>query len=230
MIRSVHVEFTGTMPLLMHSDNIEWADQMEAWKNDPANKGKSKPGDDRTPPGRWIGCLNYDDPKNGVVTIPSEYIMRCAMGGAAEVPTGKGQKTFKSQSQSGILSTQFHWPLLVRGKKIRMADIQAIMDLPFREQMEAVEELGFSLFVKRAAIGGKKHIRVRPRFDAWSTAGELTVIDDAITDKVLTNILDISGRLKGMGDWRPSAKTPGPFGTFSVKFNSNGKARPGLAG
>ena len=224
-IRSIHVEFTGTMPILMHADNIEWADKMEEWKNDPANKGKSKPGDDRTPPSRWMGCLNYDHPKTGIVTIPSEYIMRCMMGGAAEVPTGKGQKTFKSQSQSGILSVQFQWPLLVHGKPIRMADILAMSDMTFREQMEAVESLGFSLFVKRAAIGGKKHIRVRPRFDHWSTTGELTVIDDAITDKVLGSILDISGRLKGMGDWRPSAKTPGPFGTFSVKVSANGKAR-----
>ena len=112
------------MPLLMHADNIEWADRMDEWKNDPGNKGKSKPGDDRTPPFRWIGCLNYDDPKTGVVTIPSVYIMRCIMGGAAEVPTGKGQKTFKSQSQSGILSTQFQWPLLIRGKPVHMSAIR----------------------------------------------------------------------------------------------------------
>jgi len=38
---------------------------------------------------------------------------RSIMGGAAEVPTGKGQKTFKAQSQSSLLCRDFHWPLLV---------------------------------------------------------------------------------------------------------------------
>ena len=220
-MRKIQVKFEHEMPLLMHADNIEWADRMEEWKNDPANKAVSKAGDDRTPPWRWIGCLNYDDPKTGVITIPSEYIMRNLMGGAAEVPTGKGRKTFKEQSQSGILSSAFHWPLKIRGKPVPMASINALMKLrTFAEHVAAVRDLGFSLFVKRAKIGSSKHIRVRPRFDDWSTAGELIILDDQITDKVVMNILEIGGRFKGLGDWRPSAKTPGPFGTFKASIVS----------
>src|SRR6185503_2282315 len=119
------IKLTGTTPLLMHADSIDWADQMEEWKNNPDNRAKSKAGDDRTPPWRWIGCLNYNDPKAGVVTIPSEYIMRSIMGGGAEVPTGKGKKTFKAQSQSGLLCSEFHWPLLVSGKEIPMKAVNA---------------------------------------------------------------------------------------------------------
>ena len=62
-MRTVRIELTGKMPLIMHADNIEWADEMEAWRTNPANKAKSKAGDDRTPPWRWIGSLNYNDPK-----------------------------------------------------------------------------------------------------------------------------------------------------------------------
>src|SRR6516164_8996576 len=58
MIRNVNVELTSKAPMLMHADNIEWADAMEEWKNEPSNKAASKAGDDRTPPWRWIGCLN----------------------------------------------------------------------------------------------------------------------------------------------------------------------------
>lgn len=219
-MRTVKIELTKKMPLLMHADNIEWADRMEAWKNDPANRAESKAGEDRTPPWRWIGSLNYDDPTTGEVTIPSEYIMRCIMDGAAQVPTGKGRGTFKSQSQSGMISQDFHWRFRNNGKPVKMADINKLLkEKSFKAHTEVVEDLGFSLFVKRVKIGNNKHIRVRPRFDNWSVSGELIVIEDQFTDLVLEQILDISGRLKGLGDWRPSApKSPGPFGTFSAKI------------
>jgi hypothetical protein len=222
MIRTARIELTGKMPLLMHADNIEWADSMEEWKNDPANKAKSKAGDDRTPPWRWIGCLNYTDPKTGTVSLPSEYLMRCFMDGAAQVPTGKGRGTFKSQSQSGMVSSDFHWKFHNNGKALEMAKISKLTNLAtFKEHIDAVHALGFSLFIKRVKINNNKHIRVRPRFDNWSASGELTIVDEQITDKVLANILDIAGRLKGLGDWRPSApKSPGPFGTFEAKIVS----------
>jgi hypothetical protein len=184
------------------------------------NAAVSKAGDDRTPPYRWIGCLNYDDPDTGKVTIPSEYIMRCLMAGGAQVPTGKGRGTFKSQSQSGLISTEFHWEFLNNGKPVLMKDIRKLEKLKaFKEHSDGAKDLGFSLFVKRVKIGASKHIRVRPRFEEWKASGELTVVDDQISDKILTSILDISGRLKGLGDWRPSApKAPGPFGTFIAKI------------
>jgi len=220
MVTKARARLTGEMPLLMHADNIDWADQMDAWKNNPANKPLSKAGDDRTPVFRWIGCLNCDDPQTGVVTIPSEYIMRNIMAGAAEVPTGKGRKTYKEQSQSGILCQDLHWPLLVNNKPISMARINEIKELPtFREHCAAVQELGFCLFVKRARIGAMKHIRVRPRFDNWSAEGELIITDKQITQAVLHSFLDIGGRLKGLGDWRPSAPKPGPFGTFKAEIS-----------
>lgn len=214
--RIVRVTLTGTMPLLLHADSIEWSDQMEAWKNEPANKKKSKPGDDRTPPFRWIGHLTFDHPSTGVVAIPSEYIMRCLMQGAAQV-TLKGQKTFKEASQSSIFCLNEFWPLEVSGKLIQMKQIRAMEDLPtFQAHVEAVRKLGFDLFIKRAVIKGNKHIRVRPRFEAWSCSGDLAITDDAITDTVLESILGICGPQKGLGSWRPGGKTPGRFGTFTA--------------
>lgn len=216
---AVQIRLTGKTPLLMHADNIDWADQMEEWKNNPSNKRKSKAGDDRTPPWRWIGCLNWDDPKTGVVTIPSEYIMRSIMSGAAQVPTGKGQKTFKAQSQSGLMCAEYHWPLRVNGAPIQMKDIAECRNLEtFKEQAELAEMLGFSLFVKRAAIGSSKHIRVRPRFDNWTAEGQIIILDSQITKQKLTEILDISGRFVGLGDWRPGGKTPGPWGMFGAEI------------
>jgi hypothetical protein len=217
-MKTVTVTITGTTALLMHADNIDWADEMEAWKNNPKNKAMSKAGDDRTPPWRWIGCLNYDDPKKGVITIPSEYIMASMMGGATQVPTGKGKGTFKAQSQSGLLCSDFHWPLLIHGKTVSMADILKLRELEtFKEHRDAVAKLGFSLFVKRAKIGNAKHVRVRPKFDNWSATGQIHIVDPQITKETLGTILEIAGRLKGLGDWRPGApQKPGPWGMYTA--------------
>ena len=221
-MRTVRVEFVGETPILMHADNIEWADQMAEWQKDPKNKGKSKAGDDRTPAWRWIGCLNYDDPQKGVVTIPYEYTMSCLMGGAAEVPMGKGQKTFKSLSQSGIMCSDLHWPLLINGgTPVQMKPIHELLKVSdFKKHKEAVKEMGFELYTKRAKVGQSKHIRVRPRFDNWRVQGDLIIIDDLITNAVLENILDAAGRLKGLCDWRPGGKTPGPWGRFKARILS----------
>lgn len=214
-MKTVEVKITGLTPLLMHWDNLDWADQMDAWKNDPKNKKNSKAGDDRTPPWRWIGCV-YNDGK--IVTMPSENIMRCLMEGAAQVPTGKGQKTFKAQSQSGLMCQDFHWPFFVNGKSVSMDAIKEMIELEtFAENTEAATKLGFSLYVKRARIGMAKHIRVRPRFDTWSTSGKIMITDNQISVDILRQILSVCGQYKGLCDWRPGGPTPGSWGIFSAE-------------
>jgi hypothetical protein len=218
--RTYQVTLTGKTPLLMHSDNIEWADAMEAWKNSPANKKGSKAGDDRSPAWRWIGSVYHDD---NVIVIPSDNLARCFMEGGAMVPVpgGRSGKTFKSQSQSGMMTGEAVWPLLINGKPIVAKEILALQEeAEFAKHKEVCEKHGFMLFVKRAKIGQSKHIRVRPRFDKWSCSGTIVVWDDQITQQVLENILDYSGKFKGLGDWRPGGKTPGPHGMFEAKVKA----------
>lgn len=216
-MRIYSVTITGTQPLLMHHDDIDWADQLDAWKNDKDNKKRNKAGDDRTPAFRWIGCLYRGE--DGGIIIPTENLMRCMMEGAAMVlvPGGRSGKTFKSQSQSGIIPRDIGWTLLINGKPIQTAPIDALMTEPsFAVHAETAKSLGFSLHMKRARIGASKHIRVRPRFINWTASGELAVIDEQITDGILSDILEMAGKYKGLGDWRPGGKTPGTMGMFSA--------------
>jgi len=218
MMKTYQVTITGVQPLLLHADDIEWADQMEIWKLDKDNKKSSKAGDDRTPAHRWIGCLYRNEA--GEIVIPSENIMRALMEGGAmvTVPGGRMGKSFKAQSQSGILPRAIGWPLLVGGKQIDGKKIESLLhEKDFAAHKAAAEALGFSLFVKRARIGTSKHVRVRPRFDSWSAQGELSVSDEQITEDILNDILEMAGIYKGLGDWRPSSKTPGTFGMFTAK-------------
>lgn len=224
-MRTYQVTITGNQPLLMHNDDIAWADLMEAWKNDKNNKKKSKAGDDRTPAHRWIGCLYRSEESTdkagnvseSVIVIPTANIMRSIMEGASQVlvPGGKSGKTFKSQSQSGIMPRVHGWPIIVNGDTIPFKPIEKLItEEDFAVHQETVKTLGFDLFMKRARIGTSKHIRVRPRFHTWQVQGELIVNDDQITTSVIQDILEVAGKYKGLCDWRPSSKTPGNYGMF----------------
>lgn len=215
------VALTGVSALLMHYDNIQWADMMKKWGMDPANKKSSVAGDDRSPAFRWIGCLYHEGER---VVIPSDNLMTVLREGGKRCPTGKRQGTFKAQTQSGILVDQIAWPLLVNGKEIPFTPFRALADAnesDFEVHEQAAKANGFELFVKRAVIGASKHVRVRPRFDNWSCGGTITVVDETLTRDVLTNILTFAGAFAGIGDWRPSApKGPGPFGRFTAEIKA----------
>jgi hypothetical protein len=218
-MRSYTVTLTGKMPLLMHADNIEWADSMDAWKNDPSNKKGSKAGDDRSPAFRWLGCLYHD---GQVVAIPNDNLMRAFMEGGAMVPVpgGKNGKTFKAQTQSGMLVDGTHWPLLIESKPVPVAPLLALQtERDFAAHRLAVDRAGFSLHIKRAKIGASKHVRVRPLFERWSATGVVHVWDDQITKDALVQVVTQAGLYKGLGDWRPGGKTPGPFGMFTATVN-----------
>lgn len=219
-MRTYEVTITGKTPLLMHHDNIDWADFMDEWKSDPANKKNSKAGDDRTPAWRWLGCLYHD---GRLISIPQGNLMRSLMEGGAMVPVpgGKNGKTFKSQTQSGMMTVEPFWPLLINGRPLDWKTIEAVKDQPkFSDQRKLAQSLGFDLMVKRAKIGMTKHIRVRPQFNAgWQIKGSLAVWDEQIDEKALEQILEYAGQYKGLGDWRPGGKTPGPYGTFEAKID-----------
>ena len=209
------VTLTGKTPLLHHADDVEWSDRMDAWKNDPEHKAKSKPGDDRTPPFRWVGHAYHDGDQ---FVVPSDNIMKCLMEGGAGTLTGQGKKTFKAQTQSGCIPGEMYWPLLVHGKTVPTAPFFDEMEKKSFDSFQALAaKHQFLLFVKRVKVGQAKHIRVRPRFDDWSITGTITVTDEEITEKILTGILQRSGRYKGLGDWRPSSKAPGTFGMFTAE-------------
>ena len=215
MTRRFKITLTGVNDLLMHADDILWRDGMAAWLADPENKRMSKAGDDRTPAWSWLGYAYHNEKHMG---IPSDNLMTALREGGAKVPTGKKGGSYKKQSQSGILVNEILWPIVTKFGPLLWADIWALrQENDFQVHMARAEELGFELFLKSAKIGMAKHVRVRPRFREWSIQGTVTVLDETITEPILSLILDHAGRYCGLGDWRPSSpKSPGQFGTFTA--------------
>lgn len=210
---------TGTRPMLMHFDDVEWADEISAWRLDPENtkkRGESS-GDDRRPAHTWIGYL-YHDAAN--VVIPGANLTSCLKKAGARVPMGR-QKTFKELAVSGILIEDEFLAFTNGGKPIPIAPVHKLKDNPnFKDHAAAALAMGFKLDVRRAAVGASKHVRVRPRFEEWAAKGTLEVTAHEITAEVLQSIFDQAGRV-GLGDWRPgSPKSPGPFGMFQTKVKA----------
>jgi len=217
-MKTYQIELKGLSDMIQHRDNIDWAGEMKRWREDPKNKNVSVAGDDRSPAFTWIGSL-YHDEEN--VVVPSDNLMRCLMEGGAMVvvPGGKNGKTFKSQTQSGMVVIEESWPLLVNDKPIPVKPLLALSkEKDFDVHCETARTAGFMLYVKRSKIGASKHIRVRPRFSNWAVSGTLQVWDEQLTLNALRAIVTSAGAYKGLCDWRPGSKTPGPFGRFSVEI------------
>ena len=204
------------MPMLMHADDIEAADELIAWRKDPKNKNFSKAGDDRTPAWTWQTYL-YRDEENAIA-MPSQNLMVAIRQGAARIIL-KGNKTFKELSQSGLFIAAENLKFTVNGEQISLKSIDKMKEknISFDKQADAVRDLGFRLFLKRARIGTAKHIRVRPRFDKWEVSGEIQVLVPEITDEIREQLFEYAGNI-GLCDWRPGCKTPGPYGMFTTTW------------
>jgi hypothetical protein len=215
--RKYEITLIGARGLLMHKDNIIFAEKAKAWRKDPKNKRDSIAGDDRSPAFSWIGYC-YDDGKN--LVIDSDNLMTMFREGGSKCPTGKKQETFKKLTQSGMLVNEIGWPLLVDGAPIPWSAIKSFEnEEDFSKHEELAKSFGFELFIKRAKIGKAKHVRVRPKFEKWSATGTITVFNQEITLDVLRNILNCAGTLCGICDWRPSSPmAPGPWGTFTSEI------------
>lgn len=219
-MKQYRIEIEGTTPLLMHADNIAFAEKIAAWRRDPANREHSVSGDDRSPPWSWIGYLYHDGRHVG---LPGDNLMTMLREGGARVKTGRagGKETFKKHTQAGLMLDGMQFRLLAHGAEVPVAQFEPLIgDLDFVRHIEAAEDAGFELLVKRARVGQAKHVRVRPMFRSWSAAGSLTVMDESIsglTREVIEAVLTQAGEMIGIGDWRPSSpRASGTFGKFAA--------------
>lgn len=215
-MKQYRIKLFGSTPLIMHRDNLAFAEKISAWRLKPENKALSKKADDRTPPWTWIGYL-YHDGRN--VGIDSDNIMTLLREGGAKIQTGKGKETFKKQTQSGLMLDCQQFSLFVNEKELDVKKINDLIgELDFNEHLMFAENHGFELFVKRAKVNQSKHVRVRPMFRDWMATGKLTVLDEevsGITGDVLRSILRQAGAVCGLCDWRPSSPSSGVFGRFT---------------
>ena len=227
----VQVTLTGDTALLMHNDDVMHADRVKDWQKDPANKAISVAGDDRSPAWNWQGYL-YRNCES--VAMPSANVMTTLRQAAAEIILKKN-KTYKELSQAGMMFVDEH--LDFTGSDGEKIPLQAIDSLDgdrredFERHCDAVADLGFTIDIRRVKVGQSKHVRTRPRWEpGWTCTGTLEILDEQLVaplngkngETVLERMFDIAGTRKGLCDWRPGGKTPGPFGKFTAELRELG--------
>lgn len=210
------VTLTGQTPLLMHKDNITWCERVKRWQKDPNNKKDSVAGDDRSPAWIWLGYAYHN---KAAFVLDSDNLMSMLRDAGKKCPAANGRGSLKAATQSGIQVTELGWPVSVGGKVVPWEPFAALADeSDFDKHAETAEKYGIELFVKRAKIGAAKHVRVRPKFENWSAAGEILVLDSSLTLPVLRSLFDQGGRLVGLCDWRPGAPASGRYGMFAAEI------------
>lgn len=68
--------------------------------------------------------------------------------------------------------------------------------------------------VRRALIGKAGVLRARPRIEKWAAVVPFEIDTEMISPALVEELLNLAGRLIGVGDYRPEKS--GPFGRFRV--------------
>jgi len=220
MAKLENYEFTlqGRMPILMHSEDIEGADRVKAWRRDPLHKNTDR-GDDRHPAWTWVTYL-YIDSKTGLISIPQTSLIKMLVEAGKSFKMPGSRKTLKGAVAALVQFNLINYPLTFDGdKQVNYEALLPIADMEkFDKQAEEVRKLGFTIDMRRVTVGTNKHIRCRPHFHNWSITGRIRVdnTDGTIDKTTVEELFNFAGRFQGLCDYRPSARNPGPFGTFDA--------------
>lgn len=181
---NVLMKVTGTRPLLMH--NVQLASPMNTYAKKMAQLNRAKPSSKRTDDDRleiasveWQGGLYFDDAVGPYV--PASWVFKTILEGARLGRRGQ-------LIEGGLSVVEMVHPLLYQGPR----------------DMARMWNGGESNFVdfRTVRVGQAKVDRCRPIFRDWAFEAEL-MIDPSVLDlAVLQDIVAISGRLKGIGDYR----------------------------
>lgn len=185
---------TGTRPLLMH--NVQLASPMNPFAKKLAQLNRAKPSSKRTDEDRmdiaaveWEGGLYYD----AVVGpyVPATWVFKTILEGARLGRRGQ-------LIEGGLSVVEMVHPLIYSGPR----DVAGLWGN------------GESEFVdfRTVRVGQAKVDRCRPIFNKWAFEAQLLIDPSVLDVAVLADIAAISGRLKGIGDYRQQ------FGRFDSQI------------
>jgi hypothetical protein len=127
-------------------------------------------------------CLYKDS--NGDIYQPSEHIYQSMIKAAVSFQF-EGKKTYKDAITSGIVINPENIPLILKSE--------------------------YEIDARPVVISRARVVKWRPRFNEWSVKFSIDILDDEnISVSIVKDILEMAGKTKGIGDYRPR------FGRFMV--------------
>lgn len=175
----VHVQATGTRPLLMH--NVRLASPLDPYakqiKEISAKRNKTE--DDREAIAKieFQGGLYFDE--NLGPYIPGTMILACLNDGAKVTRSGK-------KVERGVEPSELINPLAYIGPRTR----------------EGLWENPDFVDVRSVKVVTARVDRTRPIFREWQLDFDLYVDPDILSFDEVSRIVDDAGRLSGIGDYR----------------------------
>lgn len=176
----LQLDITGNAPLIMHNARLSNPlDPMaRAMKKVSAKRTKSEADYEELAHLEFLGGL-YADADAGPY-VPADNIFRALVDAARKRKLGV-------KVTSGVIITSNVNPLAYGGS---------------RDPEELWSDGNFMLQAS-VKVGQQRVIRTRPVFKTWKTAANLYLDTEVLDLDDLTQIVDIAGRLVGLGDWRP---------------------------
>ena len=186
-MKNFTLEIKGTNPLLMHSSTLsnpldEWA---KAIKKVSGKRTKTEDDYEEMANLEFFGGM-YFDPEVGPY-LPGDNIYRSLWDAAKKTKQGVKVK-------EGLVITSDLNALQYDGPRTR----EELWNLPQHRHTASVK------------VGMARVTRTRPQFPQWSATFEGTFDNSIIDLEDLRGIAETSGRLIGLGDWRPR------YGRFEV--------------
>lgn len=187
MIKKLTMDITGTTPMLMHSARL--ADPLDeiarAMKKVSAKRAKSEEDYAELARLEFMGGLYFDEQYGPFV--PGDNVFRSL------VDAGRKRKLGQKVTTGLFVATDVN-PLVYVGPRTV-------------EELWADGRFRHSASVK---VGTSRVVRTRPVFQEWSTSVELVLDTELLDLDDLRQLVDISGAIIGLGDWRPR------FGRFEA--------------
>jgi len=202
-INKAIVTLTGTNNILLH--NGQTADPRNKFAKEMKSiSGKRKKTDADLDElariewlaGLYLGTYEVDGVKYATTTIPSHVLESAFIAGAKKSKRGVQAKSGLFVDQQAILDFD--------GKPeghLAQEALQAAL-----EELYASDDYHLTVGVR---VGTSKVMRTRPMFSGWSATTEVEYDDSILTFSDVKEIIEDSGRLVGVGDWRPK------FGRFA---------------
>lgn len=191
----VAIALVGTSPMLMH--NIQLADPDNDWAKQMAEitHKRTKTEEDRRAISKleWYGSL-YTAPGFEGPVLPTGNVRRCIINAAKVNRQGK-------QVERALHFSAMYVPLVYDGPR-RLEDLWG---LPQYQDRAAV------------AVSGSRTMRTRPLFASWQARLDAELIEDILDYDALVRIVDLAGRIEGIGDNRSNG-----YGRFFAEV-SNGR-------
>lgn len=188
MSKIIVFKITGLSPLLTHNP----ASMQQSNQGKLGQKYIPKPEEEAA-----AGCYKNDD---GTFGLPSEAFRQSIVGSGGGASGRRiGKKSAASIVCAGVFTTE----------------VRCILLLP--TTWKPIKK--YEIYTCRAVLRGREGIlRSRPMFKDWGCKWPVEVDEDFITPEIVLDLLNISGKVAGVGDFRPQRK--GTFGRYRAEIES----------